>query len=129
MPSLAKEVITLSGGCDPAVAANAQRITTELRREEKKFGSTLEAGTGSACTVQHLLLLQATQKPLCRSQPSRWTPQLKEQSQLTRELMSHYSFVASRVDPNTYLKAAGKLDIMKYESSWCCRTEEARCSA
>ena len=51
MPSLAEEVIALSGGCDPAVAANAQRITTELRREEKKFGSTLEAGTGSACAM------------------------------------------------------------------------------
>lgn len=53
MPSLAEEVIALSGGCDLAVAANAQRITTELRREEKKFGSTLEAGAGSTCTIRH----------------------------------------------------------------------------
>ena len=45
MPALAEEVIALSEGCDPAVAANAQRITAELRREETKFGSTLEAGT------------------------------------------------------------------------------------
>ncbi len=45
MPTLAEEVIALSEGCDPAVAANAQRIVAELRREETKFGSTLEAGT------------------------------------------------------------------------------------
>ena len=44
LPTLAKEVIALSGGCDPAVAANAGRIVAELRREETKFGSTLEAG-------------------------------------------------------------------------------------
>ncbi|CAL5229400.1 g12718 [Coccomyxa viridis] len=44
MPTLAEEVIALSEGCDPAVAANAQRIVAELRREETKFGSTLEAG-------------------------------------------------------------------------------------
>ena len=44
LPPLAKEVIALSGGCDPAVAANAERIVAELRREETKFGSTLEAG-------------------------------------------------------------------------------------
>ena len=44
LPTLAKEVIALSGGCDPAVAANAERIVAELRREETKFGSTLEAG-------------------------------------------------------------------------------------
>ena len=54
MPALAEEVIALSSGCDPAVAANQQRILTELRREEKKFGSTLEAGTGSACRLRHL---------------------------------------------------------------------------
>ena len=44
LPALAEEVIALSGGCDPAVAANAQRIMAELCREETKFGSTLEAG-------------------------------------------------------------------------------------
>lgn len=44
MPTLAKEAIALSGGCDLAVAANAQRIVAELRREETKFASTLEAG-------------------------------------------------------------------------------------
>ena len=54
MPALAEEAITLSGGCDAAVAANQQRIVTELRREEQKFGSTLEAGTGSACTTRCL---------------------------------------------------------------------------
>ena len=53
MSTLAEEVIALSGGCDPAVAANQQRILTELRREEKKFGSTLEAGTGGACMMRH----------------------------------------------------------------------------
>ena len=44
MPPLAEQVIALSRGCDPAVAASAQRITAELRREETKFGDTLEAG-------------------------------------------------------------------------------------
>ena len=53
MPALAEEVIALSGGCDPTVAANQQRIITELRREEMKFGSTLEAGTGTACSLRH----------------------------------------------------------------------------
>ena len=48
LPALAEEVIALSGGCDPAVAANAQRIIAELKREETKFGSTLEAGTAHA---------------------------------------------------------------------------------
>ena len=45
LPTLAKEVIALSGGCDPAVAANAERIDAELRREETKFG----LHTGSRC--------------------------------------------------------------------------------
>ncbi|CAL8465000.1 g4535 [Coccomyxa elongata] len=44
LPALAETVIGLSGGCDPAVAKNSQRIIAELLREEEKFASTLEAG-------------------------------------------------------------------------------------
>ena len=55
MPPLAKEVIALSGGCDPAVAANSERIIAELRREETKFGSTLEAGTADTSLLSPAL--------------------------------------------------------------------------
>jgi len=58
MPTMANAVISLSGGCDPAVSANAQRITAELCREETKFGSTLEAG-------DYLLLWLVTSPSTC----------------------------------------------------------------
>lgn len=54
MPPLAEQVIALSGGCDPAVAASAQRIIAELRKEETKFGDTLEAGDVQASVLPSL---------------------------------------------------------------------------
>lgn len=52
LPALAETVIGLSGGCDPAVAKNSQRIIAELLREEEKFASTLEAGVMSRLLIE-----------------------------------------------------------------------------
>ena len=75
MPPLAEEVIALSGGCDPAVAANAQRIIAELQREETKFGSTLEAGVVHASllyciTVELLYKSLRPNKHCCAANPA-----------------------------------------------------------
>eukprot|EP00242_Pyramimonas_sp_CCMP2087_P007306 CAMPEP_0198205638 /NCGR_PEP_ID=MMETSP1445-20131203/9180_1 /TAXON_ID=36898 /ORGANISM="Pyramimonas sp., Strain CCMP2087" /LENGTH=600 /DNA_ID=CAMNT_0043878013 /DNA_START=24 /DNA_END=1823 /DNA_ORIENTATION=- len=43
-PIVAQVAVELSGGCDPQVAANAQRIYGELEREEMRFVQTLERG-------------------------------------------------------------------------------------
>lgn len=43
-PEVAATAIELSGGCDPQVARNQQRIFDELRREEERFVATLERG-------------------------------------------------------------------------------------
>ncbi|KAK3282193.1 hypothetical protein CYMTET_10060 [Cymbomonas tetramitiformis] len=43
-PKVAAAAIALSGDCDPAVAANAERIFTEMEREEMRFVTTLERG-------------------------------------------------------------------------------------
>ena len=53
LPVLAREAIALSGGCDAAVAANAQRIVAELAREEERFASTLEAGEDLLLMMSH----------------------------------------------------------------------------
>ena len=90
MPTLAEEVIALSGGCDPAVAANQQRILTELRREEKKFGSTLEAGTGSACRLRDQLSGQA--------QPEASLPlTAANKAAITAHERAHVSFVLCHI--------------------------------
>jgi alanyl-tRNA synthetase len=41
---VAQVAIRLSGQCDPAVAANAGRITAEMAREEAAFSATLNKG-------------------------------------------------------------------------------------
>jgi alanyl-tRNA synthetase len=43
-PTVAQVAISLSGQCDPAVAANAGRITAEMAREEAAFSATLSKG-------------------------------------------------------------------------------------
>jgi alanyl-tRNA synthetase len=42
----AREAVALSGGCDPAVAKNAERVYEELEREEAAFLATLAKGQG-----------------------------------------------------------------------------------
>ncbi len=44
---VAAAAVALAPGCDPAVAANAARITAELSREEAKFAQTLETGVSA----------------------------------------------------------------------------------
>jgi alanyl-tRNA synthetase len=43
-PGVAAAAVELSGGCDPEVAANAERIYAELRAEELRFRKTLAQG-------------------------------------------------------------------------------------
>lgn len=43
-PSVAAAAVELSGGCDPEVARNADRIYAELRAEELRFRKTLAQG-------------------------------------------------------------------------------------
>ena len=43
-PTIAEVAVGLSDGCDPAVAANAERIFKELEREEIRFAQTLGRG-------------------------------------------------------------------------------------
>lgn len=43
-PAVAAVAVSLSGGCDPEVAKNADRIYEELEREESRFRVTLAAG-------------------------------------------------------------------------------------
>lgn len=43
-PEVAAVAVSLSGGCDPQVQANAQRVFDELAREEERFVATLERG-------------------------------------------------------------------------------------
>lgn len=47
LTDVAAAAVALAPGCDPAVAANAARITTELSREEAKFAQTLETGVSA----------------------------------------------------------------------------------
>jgi alanyl-tRNA synthetase len=43
-PAVAQVAISLSGACDPAVAANTNRILDVLTNEEAVFSTTLERG-------------------------------------------------------------------------------------
>ncbi len=43
-PTVAEAAVALSGGCDPEVAKNAERIYEELAREEERFRVTLATG-------------------------------------------------------------------------------------
>lgn len=44
LPELARVAVALSAACDPAVTANAERVCSELAREEGRFGATLAKG-------------------------------------------------------------------------------------
>ncbi len=77
LPALAETVIGLSGGCDPAVAKNSQRIIAELLREEEKFASTLEAGVTSWLLIQGMYFAF-----LCYDQHQKFIGGLRSQRQI-----------------------------------------------
>lgn len=64
-PGVAAAAVELSGGCDPEVAANAERIYAELRAEELRFRKTLAQGRRVLADMLQVIGLAASYGRIC----------------------------------------------------------------